>query len=114
MTTSTIIAASVVLLKHPHARICAECGCLIRARALRVVEKDSHGKPVVWFFHPHIETEDEIRGCAPDDPKVRAALSPTRPAVTAGPRSAPSVGGVSLARPSNRVGGLRDPYQTEG
>lgn len=29
-------------------------------------------------------------------------------------RSAPSVGGVSLARPSNRVGGLRDPYQTEG
>jgi hypothetical protein len=68
-----IISAVVISLRYPAARVCAECLRPITVRALRICQKDEHGV-AVFHFHPEIDREDEIRGCAPDDPKTRAAL----------------------------------------
>jgi hypothetical protein len=79
--TGTIISATILTLRGSNARVCAECLRPITVRALRVCEKDAHGM-AVYYFHPEIDREDEIRGCAPDTPETRKALAPRR-AVTA-------------------------------
>lgn len=81
MATTTIISAVVISLRYPAARVCAECLRPITVRALRVCEKDAHGV-AVYYYHPEIDEDDEIRGCSPDNAKTRAALAPRR-AVTA-------------------------------
>jgi hypothetical protein len=77
MATTAIISAVVITLRYPAARVCAECLRPITVRALRVCEKDAHGI-AVYYYHPEIDREDEIRGCAPDCDKTRAALAPRR------------------------------------
>lgn len=74
MATATIISATILTLRGANARVCAECLRPITVRALRVCEKDAHGM-AVYYYHDAIETVDEIRGCAPDTPETRKALS---------------------------------------
>lgn len=80
MATTNIISAVVISLRYPAARICIECLRPITVRALRVCEKDAHGI-AVYYYHPAIDEDLEVRGCAPDHPKTRAALAPRRTAV---------------------------------
>jgi hypothetical protein len=81
MATATIISATIITLRGSNARVCAECLRPITVRALRVAEKQDgfHGHTVnVYYFHPEIDREDEIRGCAPDNAMTRKALAPRR------------------------------------
>lgn len=69
-----IIAATLVHVRNPNARICTECQRPVLGMVLRVAEKRD-GIVSVYHYCPYIDREDEIRGCAPEHPKVRAALS---------------------------------------
>lgn len=71
MTAPTIISAMV--LRPSVRRECAECGKQLGPTMLRVAVKD--GTAVYSSFYcPHIDQDDEIRGCAPDHALTRAAL----------------------------------------
>lgn len=72
MSAPTIISAD--LLRPSVRRVCVECGKVLGPTMLRVAVKD--GTAVYSSFYcPHIDQDDEIRGCAPDSPIVRAALA---------------------------------------
>jgi hypothetical protein len=71
MTTLQIISARV--LRPTVRRECAECGKEIGPRMLRVAVKEG-ARVLSLFYCPQIDEDDEIRGCAPDHPLVRAAI----------------------------------------
>lgn len=68
-----IIAATIVVVRYPNARVCAECQKPVSGRVLRVAEKHD-GVVSVVHYCPFDEEDHEQRACAPRDPKVHAAL----------------------------------------
>jgi hypothetical protein len=80
MATPTIISAVVITYPYPKARLCIQCLRPILFRALRVCEKDEYGV-AVYYYHDQIDDTEDVRGCAPDNGRTRAALAPRRAVV---------------------------------
>lgn len=70
---AVIISAALVSTKHRATELCADCDRPIYSRPVRVVWKQD-GSVQAHYYHPDIDQDEEIRGCAPDHEIVRAAL----------------------------------------